>query len=136
MGGAADQSQRSSSPLKRRASDFDAVSSQDDVDMLAAPSSDPTVPVDTTPQLVPTPRSKRAQSIDMLQDEPEVKTVETINGDSQPAANSVTTGTGILLNFQTLTNLTTRLRCTSYRRSDQDSHGIIRSGPSAATKSW
>lgn len=72
MGGAADHPQRSSSPLKRRASDIDNTevrSSQGDVDMIPVPSSDPAAPINLPLQSVASPRTKRAQSIDMLRDE-------------------------------------------------------------------
>jgi ubiquitin carboxyl-terminal hydrolase 4/11/15 len=65
MGGAADLPQRSSSPLKRRASDLDEVQSsqKDDVDMISVPPSDPP---ETTDVSTTATRSKRAQSVDML----------------------------------------------------------------------
>jgi ubiquitin carboxyl-terminal hydrolase 4/11/15 len=70
MGGAADLPQRSSSPLKRRASDLedsDVPSSQrDDVDMVPVPASDPPAP--TEPPDSSTGR-QRAQSVDMLRNE-------------------------------------------------------------------
>ena len=69
MGGAADVPQRSSSPLKRRASDLedsDVPSSQkDDVDMVPVPPSDPPEPTNYTES---TTTSQRAQSVDMLKD--------------------------------------------------------------------
>lgn len=65
MGGAADLPQRSSSPLKRRASDLedsDVPSSQkDDVDMVPVPPSDPSEPPKSTDTT-----HERAQSVDML----------------------------------------------------------------------
>jgi ubiquitin carboxyl-terminal hydrolase 4/11/15 len=68
MGGAADLPQRSSSPLKRPASDLEgeAQSSQkDDVDMISVPNSE------TTEQVAESTQSSRAraQSVDMLRHE-------------------------------------------------------------------
>lgn len=72
MGGAADLPQRSSSPLKRRASDLedsDVPSSQrDDVDMVPVPASDPPEPANTAKTSA---GHQRAQSVDMLRDEAE-----------------------------------------------------------------
>jgi len=72
MGGAADLPQRSSSPLKRRASDLedsDVPSSQrDDVDMVPVPASDPSDP--TEPAESPAGH-QRARSVDMLRNEAE-----------------------------------------------------------------
>ncbi|KAH7348660.1 hypothetical protein BKA65DRAFT_264222 [Rhexocercosporidium sp. MPI-PUGE-AT-0058] len=70
MGGAADLPQRSSSPLKRRASDLEAAvssSQKDDVDMIMVPESDsPETANDAQPSRV------RAQSVDMLRNEDQV----------------------------------------------------------------
>ncbi|KAG0647612.1 Ubiquitin-specific-processing protease 12, partial [Hyphodiscus hymeniophilus] len=65
MGGAADLPQRSSSPLKRRASDLEEgrSSQKDDVDMITVPESTLSASPDTPM------RPGRAQSIDMLRDE-------------------------------------------------------------------
>lgn len=74
MGGAADLPQRSSSPLKRRASDLEAEvssSQQDDVDMIEVPGSEL---IGTTDVSVQATRSSRSQSIDMLKEEPEPET--------------------------------------------------------------
>ncbi|KAF8861355.1 UCH-domain-containing protein [Acephala macrosclerotiorum] len=68
MGGAADLPQRSSSPLKRPASDLEgeAQSSQkDDVDMISVPSSEPTEQAADSTQT----SGARSQSVDMLQHE-------------------------------------------------------------------
>lgn len=72
MGGAADLPQRSSSPLKRRASDLEASdvpsSQKDDVDMVPVPSPEqlePSKSTDTT--------QDRAQSVDMLRDDAETE---------------------------------------------------------------
>lgn len=70
MGGAADLPQRSSSPLKRRASDLEAEvssSQKDDVDMIMVPESDPPEAVNDTE-----PSRARAQSVDMLRNEDQV----------------------------------------------------------------
>ncbi|PVH82524.1 UCH-domain-containing protein [Cadophora sp. DSE1049] len=70
MGGAADLPQRSSSPLKRRASDLEAEvssSQKDDVDMIMVPESD-------LPESANDNQSSRnrAQSVDMLRNEDQV----------------------------------------------------------------
>jgi len=74
MGGAADLPQRSSSPLKRRASDLDGehehkaevtLSEKEDVDMVTVPHSDEQENTDVP--LSPN-RIKRAQSIEMFKD--------------------------------------------------------------------
>jgi ubiquitin carboxyl-terminal hydrolase 4/11/15 len=65
MGGAADLPQRSSSPLKRRASDLEGEvpsSWKDDVDMIAVPTSDPPDTMNTS-----------TQSVDMLKEEHEAE---------------------------------------------------------------
>lgn len=70
MGGAADLPQRSSSPLKRRASDLEAEvspSQKDDVDMIMVPESDPPEPAKDSE-----PSRDRAQSVDMLGTEDQV----------------------------------------------------------------
>lgn len=77
MGSAADLPQRSSSPLKRRASDLEAEvssSQKDDVDMVAVPS-ESQESIDTTKQLSP---PERTQSVDMLRDEDEAETQNTV----------------------------------------------------------
>ena len=70
MGGAADLPHRSSSPLKRRASDLEAEaqSSQNDIDMIVVPES---APLETTATSTRPTHPGRAQSIDMLRDEPD-----------------------------------------------------------------
>jgi ubiquitin carboxyl-terminal hydrolase 4/11/15 len=70
MGGAADLPQRSSSPLKRRASDleWEAQSSQNDVDMIVVPEEASSEPTDISTR--PT-HPGRTQSVDMLRDEQE-----------------------------------------------------------------
>ena len=73
MGGAADLPQRSSSPLKRRASDLDGdrqnkeviASQKEDVEMVTAPQSDQSE--DAVVSLSPV-RTTRAPSVDMLND--------------------------------------------------------------------
>ncbi|KAH7413007.1 hypothetical protein BKA64DRAFT_567146 [Cadophora sp. MPI-SDFR-AT-0126] len=70
MGGAADLPQRSSSPLKRRASDLEAEvssSSKDDVDMIMVPESDPPESANDKQD-----SRNRAQSVDMLRNEVQV----------------------------------------------------------------
>lgn len=71
MGGAADLPQRSSSPLKRRASDLEAeVPPGQDVDMIEVPPSDP------ANAATQSTRSRRALSVDMLREEPEAETMD------------------------------------------------------------
>lgn len=68
MGGAADLPQRSSSPLKRPASELDAEipsSQRDDVDMIVVPSVEPTVEVGDSAHSVQT----EDDSVDMLQND-------------------------------------------------------------------
>lgn len=68
MGGAADLPQRSSSPLKRRASDLEAEvlsSQQDDVDMIQVPVGSS----ESVDAIANFSRPKRAQSIDMLKED-------------------------------------------------------------------
>lgn len=69
MGGAADLPQRSSSPLKRTASDLDesdvASSQKDDVDMVPVPQSDPPELGDSLEQ---SPTHRPAQSIGISRD--------------------------------------------------------------------
>jgi len=93
MGGAADLPQRSSSPLKRRASDLEGEvqSSQKDVDMISVPPSDPSEPADT---LTSAARSKRAQSVDMLRNENEDAAADVSTGESPDVdpANAAETG--------------------------------------------
>ncbi|KAL3417342.1 ubiquitin carboxyl-terminal hydrolase [Phlyctema vagabunda] len=70
MGGASDASQRSSSPLKRLASELDeetSASQLEDVDMIPVPASDP----DSQSASKPSPLAARAQSVDMLDSLPE-----------------------------------------------------------------
>ena len=70
MGGAADLPQRSSSPLKRRASDLEAEvssSQKDDVDMIMVPESDPLESANDTQSL-----RNRAESVDMLRNESQI----------------------------------------------------------------
>jgi ubiquitin carboxyl-terminal hydrolase 4/11/15 len=87
MGGAADLPHRSSSPLKRRASDLEAEdtsSQKDDVDMIQMPSG-ASNPPDTIEHTIQPSRPKRAQSIDMLREGNEV---DVESGGAQHAANS------------------------------------------------
>ena len=81
MGGAADLPQRSSSPLKRRASDLEAdvrSSQKDDVDMIAVPESTPL----KSDASIRSTRPGWAQSINMLRDEvDETKAESTISED-------------------------------------------------------
>ncbi|TVY17333.1 putative ubiquitin carboxyl-terminal hydrolase 12, partial [Lachnellula arida] len=69
MGGAADAPQRSSSPLKRRASDLEGSdvpsTEKDDVDMISSPPSGPAAPSNSSES---TATHQRAQSVDMLKD--------------------------------------------------------------------
>lgn len=65
MGGAEDIPQRSSSPLKRRASNLDA-EEKDDVEMINV--SDPSEGMEASTR---PPRARRAQSVDMLKEEAE-----------------------------------------------------------------
>ncbi|MBV35872.1 MAG: hypothetical protein CMP47_10560 [Rickettsiales bacterium] len=70
MGGAADLPQRSSSPLKRRASDLEAEvssSQKDDVDMIMVPESDALESANDTQS-----SRNRAQSVDMLRNESQI----------------------------------------------------------------
>jgi ubiquitin carboxyl-terminal hydrolase 4/11/15 len=80
MGGAADLPQRSSSPLKRPASELEAEvpsSQRDDVDMIIVPSVESTVPAEGSVQSIQT----REASIDMLQNEgPDKEAGESDNG--------------------------------------------------------
>ncbi|KAN0095576.1 UCH domain containing protein [Hyaloscypha variabilis] len=95
MGGAADLPQRSSSPLKRRASDLDGEvqsSQKDDVDMISVPPSDPAESADA---LTSATRSKRAQSVDMLRSENEDAAADVSTGESPDAAPAKTAETEI-----------------------------------------
>jgi ubiquitin carboxyl-terminal hydrolase 4/11/15 len=95
MGGAADLPQRSSSPLKRRASDLDGEvqsSQKDDVDMISVPPSDP---ADSADALTSATRSKRAQSVDMLRNENEDAAADVSTGESPDAAPAKTAETEI-----------------------------------------
>jgi ubiquitin carboxyl-terminal hydrolase 4/11/15 len=93
MGGAADLPQRSSSPLKRRASDLDEVQSsqKDDVDMISVPPSDPPEAADVS---ITATRSKRAQSVDMLKNNDEDAAADASTEQSPEAApkNAAETG--------------------------------------------
>lgn len=99
MGGAADLPQRSSSPLKRRASDLEGEvpsSQKDDVDMITVPPSDTPESADTPTTTI---RSKRAQSVDMLRNENEdtpadISTEEFV--DTAPAK-TAETGTALII---------------------------------------
>lgn len=92
MGGASEQSQRSSSPLKRRASELEpeVTSSQDDVDMIAVPSTDP-APVDDISKPTLSPRPKSPQTVDMLQEE-EAQTQHVEVGNDTETRSSAITG--------------------------------------------
>jgi ubiquitin carboxyl-terminal hydrolase 4/11/15 len=95
MGGAADTPHRSSSPLKRRASDLEgeAASSQNDVNMIPVPISDLVEPEDLPGLSTPSSnRSKRSQSIDMLRDEVGPAPVNCSNGDEVAPRNAAETG--------------------------------------------
>ena len=92
MGGAADLPQRSSSPLKRRASDLESdvpsSSQKDDVDMINLPSS---APSDTTDK----PKGHtRDQSVDMLNNgaEGDSSSSSTEQGQSTAATSMSETG--------------------------------------------
>jgi len=79
MGGAADPANRSSSPLKRPASDLEADVSKDDVDMINVPDTDPTL---TSPQ------TTRTGSVDMMDGEQDLETPLNSNGTSSPKPES------------------------------------------------
>ena len=84
MGGAADIPQRSSSPLKRRASDLEAEmppSQQDDVDMIVVPSTD----TSETPKGPTSSRATRAVSVDMLREE-HMESIAGTPSSAEPAA--------------------------------------------------
>ena len=87
MGGAADLPQRSSSPLKRRASDLEEVQSsqKDDVDMINVP--EPAPPASIGAPVRPT-HPQRAQSIDMLRDEVDDAEVEATAFENEPKTGS------------------------------------------------
>ena len=94
MGGAAEHPHRSSSPLKRRASDLegeDPSSQNDDVDMISVPPSDPAESGEAATMVT---RSKRAQSVDMLnnEDEPAAPDADTESSEAAPTK-SAQTGT-------------------------------------------
>jgi ubiquitin carboxyl-terminal hydrolase 4/11 len=98
MGGAADLPQRSSSPLKRRASDLEASdvhsSQKDDVDMISVPPSGPPDSVETTTQSF----RNRAVSIDMLKDEGDPGPVDgPLEEQSRSATPPKAADTGMLL---------------------------------------
>jgi len=100
MGGAADLPQRSSSPLKRRASDLDGEvqsSQKDDVDMISVPPSDPAESADALTSAI---RSKRAQSVDMLRNENEDAAADVSTGESPDAAPAKTAETGMAFILQ------------------------------------
>jgi ubiquitin carboxyl-terminal hydrolase 4/11/15 len=63
MGGAEDAPQRSSSPLKRRASDLEA-EEKDDVEMVMVPDPSESAEAPARP-----PHARRTQSVDMMKDE-------------------------------------------------------------------
>ena len=101
MGGAADLPQRSSSPLKRRASDLDGEvqsSQKDDVDMISVPTSDPSEPAEA---LTSATRSKRGQSVDMLRNENDdaVADVSTAESPDITPAKSAETGMATYLQY-------------------------------------
>ncbi|KAM3068068.1 hypothetical protein ACMFMG_011116 [Clarireedia jacksonii] len=80
MGGAEDVPPRSSSPLKRPASDLEhdaSASQKEDVDMITVPNDDSqeTVPLKVDDTAVPV--AARATSVDMLRDEPTTETSDT-----------------------------------------------------------
>jgi ubiquitin carboxyl-terminal hydrolase 4/11 len=95
MGGAADLPQRSSSPLKRRASDLDGeveTSQKDDVDMISVPPSDPP---ESTDAATTATRSKRSQSVDMLRNDDTASTSAVSAEESPDAVPAKTAETGI-----------------------------------------
>jgi ubiquitin carboxyl-terminal hydrolase 4/11/15 len=99
MGGAADLPQRSSSPLKRRASDLDGEgqsSQKDDVDMITVPPSDPPESADAS---VTATRSKRVQSVDMLRNDDEGVAADCSTEESPDAAPAKTAETGMPINL-------------------------------------
>jgi ubiquitin carboxyl-terminal hydrolase 4/11/15 len=101
MGGAAETPHRSSSPLKRRASDLEgeAASSENDVDMIPVPTSDLVEPEDLPTLSTPSSdRSKRSESIDMLRDEIGPAPVNGSNGDEVPPRDAAETGKAIKKN--------------------------------------
>jgi ubiquitin carboxyl-terminal hydrolase 4/11 len=101
MGGAADLPQRSSSPLKRRASDLDGEvqsSQKDDVDMISVPPFDLSESADASTSGT---RSKRAQSVDMLRNDDEDAAVDTSTEGSPDAAPTKTAETGMALTLHT-----------------------------------
>jgi len=92
MGGAADLPHRSSSPLKRRASDLEGEapsSPKDDIDMITVPPSDTTETADSSTQ---PSRAQRAQSVDMLKGEPDADTPATSTQTQDPSPSSAETG--------------------------------------------
>ena len=94
MGGAADLPHRSSSPLKRRASDLDGEdqsSQKDDVDMISVPPSDPPEPAEGSTTAI---RSKRAQSVDMLRNDGETVAADASSEGSPDADPAKTAETG------------------------------------------
>lgn len=99
MGGAADNPHRSSSPLKRRASDLDAEgesSQKDDVDMISVPPSDPPESIEGVTTAA---RSKRAQSVDMLRNDDGGVAADASAEDSPEADPAKTTETGMPVNL-------------------------------------
>jgi ubiquitin carboxyl-terminal hydrolase 4/11/15 len=95
MGGAADLPQRSSSPLKRRASDLDSEvqsSQKDDVDMISVALSDPPEPPETSTTAT---RSKRAQSVDMLRNDHEGVAADGSAEESPEVTPAMTAETGM-----------------------------------------
>jgi ubiquitin carboxyl-terminal hydrolase 4/11 len=90
MGGAEDIPQRSSSPLKRRASNLDAEESsqKDDVDMITV--SDQTEAAEASTRST---RAKRGQSVDMLRGEADASTPTPSTQTQEASSSSVETGT-------------------------------------------
>jgi ubiquitin carboxyl-terminal hydrolase 4/11/15 len=87
MGGAADLPQRSSSPLKRPASDLEAEpeSSQNDVDMVAVPELAASEPTEAS--IRPT-QPGRTQSVDMIRGETNDMQAQATAPDSRPKTGS------------------------------------------------
>jgi ubiquitin carboxyl-terminal hydrolase 4/11/15 len=113
MGGAQDLPLRSSSPLKRRASNLDAEedsSQKDDVDMITVPDADP---ADEPTRPIP---HRRTPSVDMLK------------GEEQ--ASSAETGMSCISQNAELLRLTP-CRDPSHRCTDQDRHHALQSDGAA-----
>lgn len=86
MGGAEDIPHRSSSPLKRRASNLEA-EEKDDVDMITVSDPSETAETSTRP-----PRARRAQSVDMLEEETQDQNESPSTAETGILRNSAHTG--------------------------------------------